>query len=194
MSRLEKFINNNRGEFDDMVPSEKLWQQVEAAITKKPGKLFRLSPVIRWSTAAAVLIIVAAAAFTLINKKNPVEKTLIAKSKDTVVTDLITLAPEEAPEMNQFAKLIAGKQEELKLLSKEQPALYQKFAKDITQLDSSYNILKNKLSITPNREMLIEAMIQNLELQLNVLNQQLNIIQQIKQSKKHNHEKNKSFT
>jgi hypothetical protein len=41
--------------------------------------------------------------------------------------------------------------------------------------------------------MLIEAMIQNLQLQLNVLNQQLNIIQQIKQSKNNNHEKNKSI-
>jgi hypothetical protein len=32
-------------------------------------------------------------------------------------------------------------------------------------------------------------MIQNLQLQLNVLNQQLNIINQIKESKKYNHEK-----
>jgi hypothetical protein len=34
-------------------------------------------------------------------------------------------------------------------------------------------------------------MIQNLQLQLNVLNQQLHIIQQIKSSKKEDHEKNK---
>jgi len=57
-------------------------------------------------------------------------------------------------------------------------------------LDSSYNSLKNQLNATPNREMLLEAMIQNLQLQLNVLNQQLNIINQIKESKKYNHEKN----
>ena len=65
-----------------------------------------------------------------------------------------------------------------------------RFTKDIDQLDSSYNILKNQLSATPNRELLLEAMIQNLQLQLNVLNQQLNIIHQIKQSKKYSHEKN----
>jgi hypothetical protein len=193
MSRLETFIRDNRDEFDDMVPPEKLWHQVETAVTKNTGKLFLISPAIKWSTAAAVLIVMAAAVFMLFNNKNSVE-TVIVKSTDTVVTDLITLAPEEAPEMNHFAKMIAGKQRELKLLAKEQPVLYQKFAKDITQLDSSYNILKTKLSVTPNREMLIEAMIQNLELQLNVLNQQLNIIHQIKQSKKYSHEKNKSFT
>ena len=33
MSRLEKFINNNRSEFDDMAPSEKLWEKVEAAFS-----------------------------------------------------------------------------------------------------------------------------------------------------------------
>ncbi|MEO5889573.1 MAG: hypothetical protein ABIQ31_04935 [Ferruginibacter sp.] len=193
MSRLEKFINNKREEFDDMEPSEKLWQHVEAAVTKKQGKRFLFNPIFRWSVAAAIFILVAATAFFVFSKKDQVE-TAAVKKTDTVATDLVTLAPEEAPEMNQFAKLIAMKQDELKLLAKEQPVLYQKFSKDITQLDSSYNTLKNKLSVTPNREMLIEAMIQNLELQLNVLNQQLNIIHQIKQPKKYNHEKNKSFT
>ncbi|MEP7144145.1 MAG: hypothetical protein ABI707_14780 [Ferruginibacter sp.] len=192
MSRLEKFINNNRSEFDDMVPSEQLWQHVEAAITKKTGKRFHIGPFIKWSAAAAILVMITAAVFFAIAKKNPTE-TAISK-KDTVVTDLAALAPEEAQEMNQFAKMIVVKQEELKVLAKEQPLLYQKFAKDITQLDSSYNTLKNKLSVTPNRDMLIEAMIQNLELQLNILNQQLNIIHQIKQTKKYSHEKNQSFT
>jgi hypothetical protein len=165
MSRLEKFINDNREEFDDMSPSEKLWQQVEAAVIKKTGKSLLLNPVIKWSAAAAALIMIAAAAFIVIHKQNPAEK-MITKSKDTRITDLAAFAPEDAPEMNQFAKMIAGKQEELKLLAKEQPALYRKFATDITQLDSSYNTLKNKLSITPNREMLVEAMIQTGTIQL----------------------------
>jgi len=193
MSRLEKFINNNREEFDDMVPPEKLWQQVEAAIVKKGGKRFFITPLLKWSTAAAaVLLIVAGAVFISTKKQTPVG-TVVVENTDTT-SGANEFAPEDAPEMNQFAKLIAGKQQELKTLAKEQPVLYQTFSKDITQLDSSYNTLKSKLSSTPNRELLIEAMIQNLELQLNVLNQQLNIIHQIKQSKKYGHEKNKSYT
>ncbi|MEJ7586412.1 MAG: hypothetical protein WKI04_02500 [Ferruginibacter sp.] len=192
MSRLEKFIKDNRGEFDDQLPSEKLWQKVEAAVTKESGKRFLLKPVLKWSMAAAVLIIVSGVLLVLINKKNPAA-TMSAKETPGS-TELKSFTPEEVPEMNQFARLIAGKQEEIKLIAKEQPELYNKFARDITQLDSSYNNLKNKLSVTPNREVLIEAMIQNLELQLSVLNQQLNIIQQIKQSKKNSHDKNKTFT
>jgi hypothetical protein len=146
----------------------------------------------KWSVAATLLVGISIIALLVMQKKN-IPENVIAKGNDTIVTDLNALTPEEAPEMNQFAKLINLKQEELRTLAKEQPILYQKFSKDITQLDSSYNTLKNKLSSSPNREILIEAMIQNLQLQLNVLNQQLNIIQQIKQSKNNNHEKNKSI-
>ena len=193
MSRLEKFIKEHRDEFDDMAPPAQLWQQVEEEMAKKNGKGRVIGPWIKWAVAAAILITIATSLFFITGKENSTRD--IVHQKDTLsATDVTSVAPEEATQMNQFAKMIAVKQEELKSLAKEQPSLYAKFAKDITQLDSSYNTLKYKLSITPNREVLIEAMIQNLELQLNVLNQQLNIIKQIKQFKKNSHEKNQSFT
>ena len=193
MSRLEKFIEDNREDFDDVAPSDKLWQCLEAALTKKPVKRFQLHPVARWSAAAAVLALVIAAVFLMTNKNEPADA-LSTKDNHEPVRDTVSVAADEASEMNQFTKIILIKQEELKVLAKEQPVLYRKFAKDITQLDSLYNTLKNKLSVNPNREMLIEAMIQNLQLQMDVLNQQLNIIHQIKKSQKNNHEKNKAFT
>jgi hypothetical protein len=192
MNRLEKFIKHNREQLDDMPVPENAWQQIEASLPLKNGKRIAMINLAKWSVAATLLVGVSIIALLVMHKKNTPEN-VIAKGNDTIVTDLNALTPEEAPEMNQFAKLINLKQEELKTLAKEQPILYQKFSKDITQLDSSYNSLKNKLSSSPNREMLIEAMIQNLQLQLNVLNQQLNIIQQIKQSKNNHHEKNKSI-
>ena len=191
MSRLEKFINNNRNELDDATPPDAVWLKIEALLNPSKSTLVRISPWIKW-TAAAILILVSTIVLLVINKKNTLENVWVNPTA-TTATDIATLAPEEAIEMKQFAKLITMKQEELKEMAKEQPELYQKFSKDINQLDSSYNNLKNKLSLTPNREMLIEAMIQNLQLQLNVLNQQLNIIHQIKQSKNNNHEKDKSF-
>jgi septal ring factor EnvC (AmiA/AmiB activator) len=183
MSKLEQFIKDNRPELDDATPSAKVWENVEVAMNGKKKKIFTLAPILKWSAAAAVLIMVVLGAYFIIKKDKAGDKTPeISKSNIISVPD--------APEVNQFAQLIALKQEELKTLGKEQPELYQQFTADITQLDSSYNALKNQLSNTPNREVLIEAMIQNLQLQLNVLNQQLNIIHQIKQSKNYSHEKN----
>lgn len=176
-NRLKNFIGENRKAFDDEMPPEKIWQHIEASFTGKAKKRSALAPVIKWTMAAAAMLLIASGIY-YINLK-----------KETVIVAEAEMAPEYASQMNQFVKMIDVKQEELKVLAKEQPALYQEFTSAITQLDSSYNTLKNQLGNTPNREMLLEAMIQNLQLQLNVLNQQLNIIHQIKQSKKYNHEK-----
>ena len=193
MSRLEEFIKQNRNAFDDEVPSNKIWDAVEASIDhKKKAKLINISSQIKWSIAAAVILLVGIGVFFKMQQKTPAVETAV-KIDTFSSKEIATLAPEAAPEMNEFAKLIALKQDELKKLSKEQPELYLKFTKDITQLDSTYIILKKQLSIAPNKELLIEAMIQNLQLQLQVLNQQLHIINQIKKSKNDSHESNEIF-
>lgn len=189
MSRkLEKFIGDHRNEMDDAMPSEKVWQQIEAEVIPKKKRVFILTPLYKWSIAAAVIITAGVTVFIMNANKSTTPATVAVKNDSA--TDIGIIAPEYAPEVNEFVKLVALKQDELKALAPEQPELYRKFATDIYQLDSSYTSLKNQLRSTPNREVLIEAMIQNLQLQLNVLNQQLSIINQIKQSKKVSHEKN----
>jgi len=177
MNKLEEFIESNRDEMDDATPSAGVWQNVEANLNSKKKKVFLLSPILKWSVAAAVIVMVGVNAYLILKKD---------KITESSVVDTQTEMP---PEVGPFAKMIALKQEELKTLSKDQPELYQKFSNDITQLDSSYKALKNEYNTSPNQEVLIEAMIQNLQLQLNVLNQQLNIIHQIKQPKNYSHEK-----
>ena len=182
---IKNFIADNRNEFDDAIPSDKVWQNIEAAFTQKRQPIFLNSVYFKWSVAAAVLLLMGSGIYFFSSKNKPAE-TIV---ENITAPDINGLASEEAPQVNAFAKMIAVKQEELKMIAKEQPQLYEKFTNDIIELDSSYNVLKKQLNISPNREMLIEAMIQNLQLQLSVLNQQLNIINQIKQSKKYKHEK-----
>ncbi len=184
-NKLKNFISDNRKAFDDEVPADKVWENIEASFTEKKEKQFILAPLYKWGMAAAAVLLIASGIYFFVIKE-PGQKIVTASTQ----TEIEKLAPEYAPQMNQFVKMIDTKQEELKLLAKEQPELYQQFTTAINQLDSSYNTLKNQLSATPNREMLLEAMIQNLQLQLNVLNQQLNIINQIKEQKKYSHEKN----
>lgn len=192
MSRkLEKFIGDNRHEFDDAVPSGKVWENIAAGFGEKKQKRSILTPLYKWSIAAAIIITAGLTTF-LVQRNNITTDSGTVSIKIDSINDSNAIAS-EAPEINEFAKLVILKQEELKALAPEQPELYCKFATDINQLDSSYKSLKNQLSISPNREMLIAAMIQNLQLQLNVLNQQLNIINQIKQTKSNNHEKNNQY-
>ncbi len=190
--KLEKFIGDNRKEFDDEVPSAAVWQNIAAGLAEKQQKKFLLTPLYKWSIAASILLTAGIAIFLMLNNKKPTGNFTASVKTDSAANT--NNAPENTPEVNEFAKLVMLKQEELKALAPEQPELYKKFTTDINQLDSLYKSLKGKLSVTPNREIFIEAMIQNLQLQLNVLNQQLNIINQIKQSKKSNHEKNSPTT
>lgn len=176
-NNVEDFISNNRGEFDSEGPSKKVWENIEAAFTEKKKAPLIQMPFFKWGMTAAAVLIIGMVIFLQLNKK-PSTATETVKTED--VSD---------SQVNEFAKLINMKQEELKVLAKDQPQLYEKFTSDIDQLDSSYNALKKQLSVSPNKELLLEAMIQNLQLQLNVLNQQLNVINQIKQSKKYSHEK-----
>jgi hypothetical protein len=87
-------------------------------------------------------------------------------------------------EMVYYAKIVEIKHDELKKIQKDEPLLYKQFSGDVYKLDSVYQSLKKQLPKNPNREQLLEAMIQNLQLQMELLNRQLHIIKQINNSKK----------
>jgi len=92
-------------------------------------------------------------------------------------------------EMYHFAKLVEIRHKELSKIVKDEPLLYRQFNADVNKLDSVYRILEKQLPQNPNREQLIEAMIQNLQLQMDLLNHQLTIVKQINHSKKSAYEK-----
>lgn len=99
------------------------------------------------------------------------------------------LAPEFAPEAEAIYNSIAVKQEALKTIANTEPELYKQFAGDLATLDSSYRVLKTQAAASPNHDVLIKAMIQNLQLQAELLSRQLMIINQFKNLKKERHEK-----
>src|SRR5579863_7890292 len=96
---------------------------------------------------------------------------------------------EQNEEMYHYAKLVEIKQKELKTIEKDEPLLYKQFSMDVNKLDSAYHGLQQQLTKNPNREQILEAMLQNLQLQMGLLNHQLDIIKQINHSKQSAYEK-----
>ena len=92
-------------------------------------------------------------------------------------------------ELYHYTRLVELKQNEIKKIKKDEPLLYQQFAGDFSKLDSTFHRLKKQLPLNPNREQILEAMIQNLQYQETLLNQQLNIIKKINNTKKQEYEK-----
>jgi len=92
-------------------------------------------------------------------------------------------------EMYHYARIVELKHKQLKSIEKDEPLLYRQFASDVNKLDSTYHLLEKQLAGNPNQEQLLEAMLQNLQLQMGLLNHQLDIIKQINHSKKTAYEK-----
>lgn len=182
-NQLEKFINNNRDEFD----SEKMkidWEKIKSGVTQKKTKFRRLW----WAAAASITLVISTMVYFNHHENKPVVTAIQA----------VDLPPKEltdqldrtyTSQMDQFAILIEHKQNELRQNQKTQPELYKQFLNDNNRLDSSYKFLKSELSANPNKEILLDAMIQNLELKLDLLNRQLQIIKQSKNKKTNNENK-----
>ena len=188
---LDRFIKQNRSHFDEEQPSEKLWEQIEKGLQSKTSVPVR-SLKQRWWTAAAAVILfaTAATAYIIFKKTNPVNQPVVENNTITLPgnkvakdADIAAIDPVYAQQAARFSLLIDEKQKELKAIQTDEPFLYKKFSFDIKRLDSTYTLLKQQLPVNPNKEELLEAMIYNLQLQIELLNQQLNIIQKIKQSK-----------
>jgi hypothetical protein len=225
-SPLEKFILENREQFDTDAPDSRIWEKISERMDPR-GKdkivPLRSIPFKRWLSAAAAVVILFVSGllyFTMhqnkvspeiANKRPvPVEPSnnlpVPSKSTDTAAV-FVQSSPDitqktnpaetlnassdigENKEMYYYAKLIEIKHEELKTLEKDEPLLYRQFAGDVQKLDSVYHSLKTQLPNNSNREQVIEAMISNLQLQIGLLNKQLGIIKQIKNSKKSAYEK-----
>ncbi|HVW61550.1 MAG TPA: hypothetical protein VHC48_15970 [Puia sp.] len=110
-------------------------------------------------------------------------------NKGSKTTQPVTGASLVREEMTHYARLVEIKQEELKVIEKDEPLLYKQFSSDVNKLDSVLHTLKLELYNNPNSERVLEAMLQNLQLQMGLLNHQLDIIKQINHSKKTAYEK-----
>ena len=188
-SDLEKFIQRNRDDFDKERPSEKVWEKLEAKFSaQKKAKSFDINRFLKWTAAAAVLFaIFTSAYFLFIKKYSHGDKTAeIVTSVHPEETSSIT--PEYAAEFSQVYQSVTTRQKELEQAASIRPDLYQQFQEDLSVLDSSYQLLKSQVMQSVNRDLLTRAMIHNLQLQAELLNRQLKIIDQFKNTKKDSHE------
>jgi hypothetical protein len=185
---LERFVRDNREAFDDKEPTSDLWLKIEAGLDKQMpdrGNPFRAVhrnsglpggqqigwPSLNWRVAASIAVLLLAGCFYYVNHQYGVAQQPL----------LVAASPVYAKEVVQYTRLIDDKRAELKQMTENNPDLYQEFSADLDRLEKSYRSLKADFPKNPNQEVLIQAMIQNLQFQINLLNEQLRVIQRIKQ-------------
>lgn len=189
--KLKQFIGDHRNQFDDELPGDSVLQKI---LVQLPGQ----APVRsmgrnarRLAAVAAILVAVAACIYFLLPAKSETEPPVTRQTVPAPPDQDLPTDPLFAKQFIQYREMIGLRQSELKQLEKEYPQLYSQFVTDMNELDSSYRALKLKLPANPNRELLLEAMLQNLQLQSELLSRQLIIIKEIKQ-KNNQYEKTKT--
>lgn len=187
-SNLEKFVNRNRSEFDSEHPSADVWSKIEKTLPiKKEAKVFSLKDIYKFSAAAAVVCIVLTSVYFLYFRQQKNELTAATETK-TNASELNGITPEYAAEAKQVFNAIETRQEELKEATADNPELYKQFLDDLKLLDSTYNMLQKQAAHTPNKDVIMKAMLQNLQLQAELLYRQLMITNDIKKQTKQNNE------
>jgi cytochrome c-type biogenesis protein CcmH/NrfG len=176
--RLESFIRGNKRDFDQCEPPVGLWEKIEQELDEKRKKESKKTKVVRLSfllkMVASLAVIVAAGLF-------------LGQYQYNQATDLANIDPAH------YTSVIETKVDELKQIEEQEPQLYQEFSSEIRKMDESYQRLKNDLPSSPNQEETVKAMIRNLQIQAEVLNQQLNVIKQINDSKKQENDETQSI-
>lgn len=181
--RLERFVRDNREDFDTWEPSEALWGRIAENLGDAPSlpaaspvKTTRLrglgSAYFDWRIAAGIILALGLSYLFYLNKEYGV-------TRDPQVALTV---PAYAREFTQYNQAIEQKRDELIRLTSDNPELYKEFAADLDRLEKSYGNLRSELPQAPNQEALIQAMIQNLQWQIDLLNQQLTILQRIKKA------------
>ena len=177
--RLENFIKDNKKEFDQFEAPANLWEKIEKQLDEKginsspigikKEKVVRLSLLLKFAATIIVVLGIGLWAY---------------RYQMTESSDLSNINPQLAKQQVHYANLIEVKRSELKQIEKEEPQLYSEFSSEIRKMDASYQKLKSDLPGSPNQEETVKAMIRNLQIQTELLNQQLSIIQQINNVKK----------
>jgi hypothetical protein len=193
MDKLKKYLDENREGLDDAEPSGEVWDRIEGSLNVKRPRHFTIRDIYKWSAAAAIFFVtITCVYFILIRKDKPNEPVATtntsAPTRPSYAEEIAGMDPAYATQAKNVYNTILRQQDELRILSVKQPELYGKFSSDLHGLDSSYGLLRKKVAQLPDQDVLIEAMLQNLQLQAELLSKQLFIIKEL-QHKKNSNEK-----
>jgi len=154
MDRLEKFINQNREQFDDKVPNLKVWADIEKRLDPPQAKRISLKRIL--SIAASVLLLLSVGAFM---------GNHFSKNVNVPVASLEDY-PEYGKKEKDFQQEIENKRAQLASFNYDTA-----INEDLVDLDKTLEELRTELKDVPkgSEEQVLEAMLKNYETKVAIL-------------------------
>jgi len=172
MKDIEDYIKKNKTDFDVDGPSDQLWGRIESALDQQKVKRTWKFPF--WLGIAASIMLIAGifCFYKFYERSNQGQVAVIN--------------PGYTKSEMKFASLIEEKKDSLLIYAKDNPDLDRKFNEDLQALDKDYMQLKKELQDSPDQKVVVRAMAQNLETQLQIVSQQLSVISQVNNYRREN--------
>ena len=170
MDRLEEFIIENRGAFDKEVPSLKVWAHIDQQLEKKQAPRIRRMRFLRAAAAIALVLTAGCAIGFYLNG--------VSSSDPVAERSLADVAPEFAELEQYYASQVSLKMQELATFQHADAV-----QSDMQQLDELFQELATELDKAPEgaEERIINAMIDNYQTRLEILERVLEKIQSTNQ-------------
>lgn len=154
---LKDFIDNNRAEFDDRTPSQKVWGKIQSNL---PG----MKSVSLWNSvamwrAAALIFMALSVTLYITSIERPADKKIAVALQGEFKAI-------ESYYSGEIAKKIALIDHFDGTFEKEQ------FTQDLEKLDAMYQVLSDELKVRPT-EKVRDALILNILVRIDLLNQQI---------------------
>lgn len=179
---LEKFIQQNRDDFDIYEPSSGLWEKIEIKVVdtenKKENSFFSVKLLSFQKIAAvAVIFIVSYFVHDFFHKNNKENFNSQIAVIDSVTTDSVPEIIRDFEEtQNYYVLEVSNKMIQLEKYIKLYPDLVEELKNEITSLDQEFESLNGDLDENVNRKEIVEAMIQNYRIKLEILENTISII------------------
>lgn len=165
MSKLEDFIKKNRQQFDHRAPGKNVWSQIEFALygSASPSLWNTL-----WVWRAAALVFFALSVWLMVSAPWQPPTTGLANR---------AIQREFSAEETFYREQIA---EKVALIDGIQEGFQdERFEQDFKKLDAMYQVLREQMKASPS-EKVREALILNMLVRIDLLNQQIKKLEDIK--------------
>lgn len=168
--KLEEFIQSHRSEFDELEPRTNTWEKIQSELSNTPDKKDY-----SWLWKAAAVVFLCLSIGLAVERTMQKDAEALANNEMTEKSRTDELLEVEG----YYTQLITQKRVEIKNVIESKGLMDVELLEDMEQLDLMYGKLKKDLKKNQNDERLINAMIQNLQLRVEILNRQLKILERI---------------
>ena len=164
---LKNFIEDNKSQFELEMPSDKVWKGIQK--TQKP----KYNSWLLWSSVAASIIMVFGLSFYYINNGEVKEQLVEEVKLDPIQKEVMEM------------EVYYTSQVEEKVAEAKKYEDTEDFLEEVDFLKEEYQELKKEMDLGANREVVLEAMIDNYKVRLQILEDLLSELKKEKNDLQH---------